>query len=80
MSVGMVGRSRAWIWVPVGVLALLGIVLVASLFFGPTAFYYWSASTITHPAFPDEAWSVVFVNGFMDIDGKIDAEYVRAVR
>ncbi len=38
MSVGMVGRSRAWIWIPVGVLALLGIVLVASLMFGPTAF------------------------------------------
>src|SRR2546427_6874843 len=36
MSVGMVGRSRAWIWVPVGaILAVVGIALVAGLLYGP---------------------------------------------
>src|SRR2546428_8160767 len=36
MSVGMIGRSRAWIWVPVGaILAVVGIALVAGLLYGP---------------------------------------------
>ncbi|TLZ63877.1 MAG: hypothetical protein E6K13_04020 [Methanobacteriota archaeon] len=36
MSVGMIGRSRAWIWVPVGaILAVVGIALVAGLPYGP---------------------------------------------
>jgi len=47
--------------------------------FGPTvALSYWSATPIATG--PDSAWLVFFNDGFVNSDGKVANDYVRAVR